>query len=92
MLKTYTQLEGSKIPIKNCTAMLENHMQCWRAASFEVSDTDTTTDGPAFEPYQLCRYHAQIDLTQAPAKPSVEEGKIQTQDVAPVKTVETKKS
>jgi len=57
--KTYTPLaEIPHVKIKNCGAVLPNHMQCWRAGDFQVTSTTVqpavaavaaTKDSPAVE-------------------------------------------
>lgn len=49
-------------PIKQCSALLENHLQCWNASAFVVK---TLRDGKPFE-YQLCRRHAMIEQALPP--------------------------
>lgn len=87
--KTYTPLsearfkDGRKVPIVMCSAVLENHLQCWRSGDFYV-------DGPGVKvPYQLCRFHAnqmqvkeQQEAAAAKAEPTPE-----TTDSEPAKIV-----
>lgn len=63
--KTYTLLSSiptgngpGKTPIVQCSAVLDNHLQCWNASSFLVKTLDVT--GKPTE-YQLCRRHAMIE-------------------------------
>jgi hypothetical protein len=88
--KTYTLL--SSIPtgnkpgqtsIKQCSAILDNHLQCWNASAFVVKTTDK--DGNSTE-YQLCRRHAMIEQAMAPAATELKT----TSDVAEVKAEEPK--
>jgi hypothetical protein len=70
--KTYTNLaDQPDVSIEACSAILPNHMQCWRAADVLVTVV-TRTITPAHDEvaeditetvsqYQLCRRHAQID-------------------------------
>ena len=60
--KTFTLL--SQIPkavIGKCTAILPNHMQCWRAGDVQVHTVKQLDDpkkpNETFD-YQLCRAHA----------------------------------
>jgi hypothetical protein len=62
--KTYTDLStdgGSGVKVVNCSALLPNHMQCWRAGDVLVSvvNEDQTLNSN----YQLCWRHAVIDQT-----------------------------
>lgn len=64
--RTYTPLiELPGVMIVSCSAVLPNHMQCWRSGDFQVTETTSTTaeDGTITESvstYQLCRRHALI--------------------------------
>ena len=49
-----------RIAIGRCSAMLANHMQCWRAADFHI--ISVTPDKT--EIYQKCRAHAAAELAQ----------------------------
>lgn len=67
--KTYTLLSTmptgngpGQTPIKQCSALLENKLQCWNASSFIVK---TMRSGKPFE-YQLCRRHAMIEQALPP--------------------------
>jgi hypothetical protein len=72
--KTYTALASiPKTKIVTCSAVLENHMQCWRAGDFLVHQVTVqpavaaTKTTPAVAEavdeldYQLCRRHANAD-------------------------------
>ena len=61
--KPLTELPGVKVT--SCSAVLPNHMQCWRSGDVQVTETTSTTDedGSITETvsvYQLCRRHALI--------------------------------
>jgi hypothetical protein len=71
--KTYTDLkEIPHVKIKTCGALLPNHMQCWRAGDFQVTETTVqpavaaTKDTPAVEEkvtqntYQVCAFHKSL--------------------------------
>ena len=67
--RTYTPLaEIPKALIGKCSAVLANHMQCWRAGDFQVSVVTTIpSEVEGEEPvvklvtYQLCRAHAIVE-------------------------------
>ncbi len=69
--KVYTPL--SQLPavkITNCSAILPNHMCCWRAGDVQVI-RQLVTEATAEEPvkvenqeYQLCNRHAYIEQQQ----------------------------
>ena len=76
--KTYTLLsEIPHVKIVNCSAMLPNHLQCWRAGDFQVTETTVqpavaaTKDTAAVEEkvsltkYQLCRFHQSLEAPQS---------------------------
>lgn len=60
--KTFTPLsEVVKASIGKCTAILPNHMQCWRAGDVQVHVVTQSTnpeEGNKTFDYQLCRAHA----------------------------------
>jgi hypothetical protein len=61
--KPLAEIPGAKI--MSCSAVLPNHMQCWRSGDFQVTETISTTaeDGTITDKvtvYQLCRRHALI--------------------------------
>ena len=79
--KTYqslTQLNGdsnqygkpAKVPVGKCSAILQNHLQCWRAADVLITTTTTVpADGDKPESTttntaQMCYRHAQVDEQQ----------------------------
>lgn len=75
--KRYTLLSAlptgngpGKIQITKCSAMLDNHMQCWRAGDFLVEqlvpspDPDSATSEVVQSSYQKCRAHAQQERDQ----------------------------
>jgi hypothetical protein len=72
--KTYTALASiPKTKVVTCSAVLENHMQCWRAGDFLVRQITVIPAAPATKTtpavaeqvdvtdYQLCRRHANAD-------------------------------
>jgi 3-mercaptopyruvate sulfurtransferase SseA len=72
--KTYTALATlPKVKTGQCNAILDNKMQCWRAADFQIEFTTTqpavvaTKTTPAVDEkvertvYQMCRRHANED-------------------------------
>jgi hypothetical protein len=73
MPTTYTPLsEIPKAIIGKCSAMLFNHMQCWRGADVQVSFTVTSKDKDGKDVtktniYQLCNAHAAIEQEAAKA-------------------------
>jgi hypothetical protein len=88
--KTYTLLSsiptGNKpgqTPIKQCSAILDNHMQCWNASAFVVKTTDKDDNSSE---YQLCRRHAMIEQAMAPAATDTLKT---TSDLTEVKTAES---
>lgn len=64
--------QRTKTDIKQCSAMLPNHMQCWRASDILITKTTTTKieGDAAAEPIlstdtvQMCNRHAQADLDE----------------------------
>ena len=75
--KVYTALSTlPKVKIGNCSAMLENHLQCWRAADYQIKETTVQPAVPATKTssaveemvahrtYQMCRRHAQADKAE----------------------------
>jgi hypothetical protein len=58
--KPLAEIPGAKV--MSCSAVLPNHMQCWRSGDFQVTETASTTaeDGTSVTVYQLCRRHALI--------------------------------
>lgn len=84
--KTYVLLSSiptgnspGQTPIKSCSAILENKLQCWNASAFVVK---TLRDGKPFE-YQLCRRHAMIE--QATPDTETQKALSTTSDAAEVK-------
>jgi hypothetical protein len=71
--KTYKPLSQiAKAKIHKCSAMLPNHMQCWRAGDVQVVSTTVTPpakDGDkettSTSEYQLCYMHANIEQQAA---------------------------
>jgi len=70
--KQYISLAQGEAPagvkIGNCSGILPNKMQCWRAADFLViatgpviEATDTTPASQHVDQYQLCRRHAVME-------------------------------
>lgn len=67
--KTYTPVMELHLKvIGRCSAVLPNHMQCWRAGDVQVHVTTVTPgateeDAPTVvkNSYQLCNRHAQIE-------------------------------
>jgi len=56
--KTYTALNALPgVAIGKCSEILENRLQCWKAADFQITLPDGTT-------YQKCRRHAQAELQE----------------------------
>ena len=67
--KVYALLSATGGKIQNCSALLPNHCQCWRAGDYLVTETtiqpavEATETQPAIEEtvkrteYQLCRFH-----------------------------------
>lgn len=60
--KTFTQLaQIPKAVIERCTAVLPNHMQCWKAGDVQVhlvkQGDDSEKPNVTYD-YQLCRAHA----------------------------------
>jgi hypothetical protein len=53
-----------KVPIVRCSAMLANHMQCWRAGDFYISDVSDIVNTA----YQKCRAHAQQERDEDEAQ------------------------
>ena len=65
--KTYELLSTlPKTKIEKCSAMLENHLQCWKAGDLLITITTPapTKDDPkavSITSYQKCRRHAQAE-------------------------------
>jgi len=54
--KTFTALNTLPgVAIAKCSEILENRLQCWKAADYQITLPDSTT-------YQKCRRHAQAEL------------------------------
>jgi hypothetical protein len=70
LIKTYTPLTDiPKAIIGKCSAVLPNHMACWRSGDFQVTipgevvtDEETGKVTQEITQYQLCRRHAQAEL------------------------------
>lgn len=80
--RTYKALvEIPEVKIVGCSAILPNHMQCWRSGDVQVTETasDTEEDGSITKQvhiYQLCRRHALIQI-EADAQLLAEEAEIE---------------
>lgn len=66
MAKTFTPLISLPVPIQQCSALLPNQMQCWKAATYQVVETTQTTDENSntttqVREYQLCSYHSVLE-------------------------------
>lgn len=83
--KTYTPLtQIANAVISKCSALLPNHMPCWRAGDVQVirqtivpahEDSDGTQwpEEVAKQEYQLCYRHAQLEqLTDEQEKKAVQ--------------------
>lgn len=60
--KTYADLgpnSGSGVAIGKCSALLPNHMQCWRAGDVLVSVINE--DQTLASQYQLCQRHVVVE-------------------------------
>jgi hypothetical protein len=80
MSKTFTALNTLPgVAIGKCSEILENRLQCWKAADFQITLSDGTT-------YQKCRRHAQAEL-QADVAANVEPADV-VDAVEPVATVQ----
>jgi hypothetical protein len=56
--KTFTALITlPRVAIGKCSEILENRLQCYKAADFQITLPDGTT-------YQKCRRHAQLELQE----------------------------
>ncbi len=91
--KTYTLLTTmptgvgpGKMPIKQCSAVLDNHLQCWNASAFLVRTLDSA--GKPTE-YQLCRRHAMIEQVLED-QPQTAQALASTSDAKEVKVEEVK--
>ena len=94
-IRVYSELEATKTPVKMCSGLLPNRMQCWRAGDYLCTETTMTPAVPAHDDvaeipestsrkeYQLCRYHK---LMQEEADLKAAQNEIQANAEAPAET------